>query len=402
VEILDFPLPDLGASAPSKTACMLLEHGRLTADTRVLVDALCRSLRAEGIPIDRAMLLLPTLHPQVRALNYIWNDGEPVREIARPWQSVDSEEFKRSPIRPLLEGTHRLVRRRIADPACARDFGILDDLAGQGFTDYVIVRVEPIMGRVVGAVSFATRQPGGFTDAQLRAALSTLPYLAPVLDTQIVRRVAGTLLNVYLGDDAGARVLDGAVRRGDGESIHAAVCFTDLRDFTVLSDRLPRTELLELLDSYFDCVVSAVHEHGGEVLKFIGDAVLAVFRASAQGEDVACRAALAAARDAFSRAEQANARRAGRQPIAFGTSIHVGEVVYGNIGGPTRLDFTVIGPAVNLASRIQGMCRPLGQPLLVSEAFVRATQLDCEDLGAQKLKGVAVDARLFAPPPSAG
>jgi adenylate cyclase len=266
----------------------------------------------------------------------------------------------------------------------------------------LIASIAPAAGRLISAVSWSTRTPGGFTDAQLQALLATLVYFAPLLDTHAAQRIGGGLLKVYLGANAGSRVIEGAVRRGDGGEIRAAICFTDLRGFTSLSDRLPRAELLELLNSYFDCVVAAVHAHGGEVLKFIGDAVLAIFRVADNTDaaaNVACQAALQAAHDAFTRGAAANLARPGRQPIEFGTAIHIGDVEYGNIGAADRLDFTVIGPAVNLASRLQGLCRTLGQPLLVSEAFAQACSESCNDLGDHQLKGVAAVVKVFAPTP---
>ena len=224
-----------------------------------------------------------------------------------------------------------------------------------------------------------------------------MAYLTPLLDTHTAWRIGRGLLGVYLGTDTGSRVLDGAVKRGDGGDILAAVCFTDLRDFTALSDSLPRADLLELLNSYFDCVVGAVHAHSGEVLKFIGDAVLAIFRVTDNDRAAACQAALRAAHEAFARAAAANVARAGHQPIDFGMSIHIGDVVYGNIGAIDRLDFTVIGPAVNLASRLQGQCKTLARPLLVSEAFAANCDEPCISLGEHHLKGVAQAVKIFAP-----
>ncbi len=396
--LYDFPLPELGSVPPGATLRYLLGEARATRDTRSLIEGYVRALQADGVVLNRAFYLLPTLHPLVAALNFVWTgEGVPVREIPRAWDSVHSAEFMRSPMRQIQLGTYAVIRRHIADPACPDDYGVIVDLRAEGFTDYLVVATRHLVSGGFGAVSVATRQPGGFTDAQVRTVLASVAWLEPVLDMHVMHRVAGTLLDTYLGADAGGRVLRGAVKRGDGEVIHAAVCFTDLRDFTALSDRLPSADLLELLNAYFDCVVGAVEAHGGEVLKFVGDAVLAVFRTTVGDEARACRAALCAAREAFARAETANAAREGREPIVFGTAIHVGEVMYGNIGGPTRLDFTVIGPAVNIASRIQGLCRALERPLLLSEAFVSATGVACEDLGAQRLKGVATEVHIFSP-----
>lgn len=335
------------------------------------------------------------------ALNFVWSSNDnSVHGIARGWSATATAEFKRGPIASLLAGSHGVIRRKLCDPTTPHDFDIVDDLISQGFTDYLIASIAPAAGRLVSAVSWSTRTPGGFTDTQLQQLLATLVYFAPLLDTHAAQRIGVGLLKVYLGSNAGARVMEGAVRRGDGGEIRAAICFTDLRGFTVLSDRLPRAELLELLNAYFDCVVAAVHAQGGEVLKFIGDAVLAIFRIAddtAAAAHAACQAALHAAHDAFARGAAANAARLGRQPIEFGTAIHIGDVEYGNIGAADRLDFTVIGPAVNLASRLQGLCRTLDRPLLVSEAFAQTCAQPCDDLGAHQLKGVAATVKVFAP-----
>ncbi|HQY60785.1 MAG: adenylate/guanylate cyclase domain-containing protein [Myxococcales bacterium] len=398
--IYDVPLPPLGSVEPGATLHYLHGEARATPATAALIEGYVRALRADGVPVDRAFYVIPTLHPQVAAWNFVWEgEGRPVREIARAWAAVLGAEFAASPLRSIQLGTHAVIRRPLADPACPADFAIVGDLRADGFTDYLIAGTRHTVSAGFGAVSVATRAPGGFTDEALALVLSTVGWLEPILDAHVMARIARTLLTTYLGADAGARVLRGAVKRGDGEPIHAAVSFTDLRDFTVLSDRLASAELLALLNDYFDCVVGAVQAHGGEVLKFVGDAVLAVFRSSVGDERRACLAALAAAREAFERAQAKNAARAGSALLEFGTSIHLGEVMYGNIGGPDRLDFTVIGPAVNLASRIQGLCRALDRPLLVSQAFVDATGVACEDLGAQRLKGVAQDVHIWSPGP---
>lgn len=396
--IYDVPLPALGSVAPGATLQYLSGEARATRSTTALIEGYVRALRDEGVPVDRAFYLIPTLHPQVAALNYVWEgEGVPVREIRRAWDAIHTPAFHESPLRCIQLGTHAVIRRRIADPACPADFGIVAELRAGGFTDYLLVGTTHTVSAGFGAVSVATRAPGGFSAEALATILSTAAWLEPLLDAQVMARIARTLLATYLGADAGERVLRGAVKRGDGETLHAAISFTDLRGFTALSDRLPSAELLALLNDYFDCVVGAVEAHGGEVLKFVGDAVLAVFRAAVGDEKRACLAALAAAREAFTRARAKNADRADDEALEFGTSIHLGEVMYGNIGGHDRLDFTVIGPAVNLASRIQGMCRTLERPLLVSQAFVDATGVPCEDLGAQHLKGVAHEVRIWSP-----
>lgn len=397
--IRDVLRPSVGTVVPGAVTTLLLGEGRFLRDTKALVERYIAALRDDGSPIDRLFIVFPTLHPQARAVSYVWNsDGRPTEEIIRAWTLGDA--FLRSPIARMYFGTHDVIRRRLCDSSTPRDFEVLTEIEQQGFTDYLAVAMHGSGGIAQPTViSFATRAAGGFTDDTLHRVLSSLDLLAPLIDTHVAERIAEALLGVYLGPGAGARVLRGAVKRGDGENIPAAICFADLRDFTSMSDRLPRDVLLELLNTYFDCVVGAVQTNGGEVLKFIGDAVLTVFRADEGAQGEAARAALTAAKDAFARAASVNVARAAEQKplVDFGMSIHVGEVMYGNIGGPDRLDFTVIGPAVNVASRIQGLCRSLSRTLLVSEQFVRSAGSDAEDLGEHLLKGVAHPIRLYAP-----
>lgn len=399
VPIEDVPLPPPGTVWPGAVTQLFLGRARLIKDTRALVEAFGAALREDMVLIDRLYLVHPTLHPQARAVDYAWHaDGRPTEAIHRPWGF--GPQFARSPLARIFAGTHHVIRRRICDPTCPRDFGIIPDLESQGFSDYLACGVRSaVANHTPTAVTFATRAQGGFSAEQVERCLASTQLLALHLDTHTAERIAAGLADVYLGKGAGRRVLQGAVQRGDGENIPAAICFTDLRDFTTLSDQLPRDALLELLNAYFDCVVGAVQAQGGEVLKFIGDAVLAVFRADDDCRREACINALAAARDAFARAASANGERqaTGKHPIAFGMSIHVGEVMYGNIGGPDRLDFTVIGPAVNVSSRIQGMCRDLERSLLVSDAFMAAADVEAEDLGLHALKGVSTPMRIFSP-----
>jgi adenylate cyclase len=397
--IQDIPLPPPGSVTSGAVARLLLGDGRFIKVTRSLVEAYGAALQEDGLPVDRLFIVFPTLHPQARAVSYVWvSDGSPTEEVHRPWGF--GPEFHRSPMARIFAGTHDVIRRRICDPTCPQDFGIIADLERQGFSDYLACGVRSaVASHTPATITFATRAQDGFSTEQLDRCLASTQLLALHLDAHTAERIAAGLADVYLGKGAGSRVLRGAVKRGDGESIPAAICFTDLRDFTTLSDQLPREALLELLNAYFDCVVGAVQAQGGEVLKFIGDAVLAIFRASDASRRDACANALTAAKDAFARAAAANGEREamGRHPIEFGMSIHVGEVMYGNIGGPDRLDFTVIGPAVNVSSRIQGLCRSLDRSLLVSDTFMAAAGVEAEDLGLHALKGVSNPVRIFSP-----
>ena len=280
------------------------------------------------------------------------------------------------------------------------EFAILDDLRRDGFTDY-IVHAVPFADGSHKALSLATRRAGGFTDDEIALFAAMIPAVAFNLEVQALRRTARTLLDTYVGRQSGGRVLEGQIQRGSGETIRAVIWLCDLRGFTNLSEQLPRDELIDLLNSYFGPMCDAVAKEGGEVLKFIGDAMLAIFPIGADAVTT-CRAALSAAEQAQDALAQENARRerASRPRIDYGLALHVGDVMYGNIGSDTRLDFTVIGPAVNLTARIESMCRQFGRQLLLSADFVAAGRIAAQSLGAHALKGVGADQEIFAPTPT--
>jgi adenylate cyclase len=248
------------------------------------------------------------------------------------------------------------------------------------------------------ALSLATQRPGGFAPHELKLFEAMIPPVAFNLEVQSLRRTARTLLDTYVGKQSGGRVLEGQIRRGTGETIRAVIWLCDLRGFTNLSEALSREVLIDLLNCYFGPMCDAVASEGGEILKFIGDAMLAIFPI---GEDAArtCKAALIAAERAQAALAEENERRrgAGLPRIEYGLALHLGDVIYGNIGSDTRLDFTVIGPAVNLTARIESMCRPLGRQLLLSSDFVKAGGTHAHSVGTFSLKGVGADQEIFVP-----
>jgi len=255
-------------------------------------------------------------------------------------------------------------------------------------TDYVVLPV-PFSDGTNKALSLATTRVGGFSDDEMALFEAMMPALAVNLEIQALRRMARTLLDTYVGRQAGGRVLAGQIRRGTGETINAVIWLSDLRGFTTLSESSPRDELIEMLNRYFGPMCDAVEASGGEVLKFIGDSVLAIFPIELDAA-AACRRALEAAHAAGIAIEAENLLRtaSGAPQIDYGLALHVGDVMYGNIGGDARLDFTVIGPAVNLTSRIESMCKDLQRSPLLSAEFVRASGVRAELLGEFALKGV--------------
>lgn len=387
-------------------AMQVLLHPEATQGSlaQLLSDVAAALRDIDGIAVMRGSWALPMLHPQMRSLQLVWTLEAGARELKRSHADGNSAMYARSPMRPLLSGETQTLRFRLGTDE-PRPYEILDELAADGFTDYFAAVVPARIAWERAPVTWATRAPGGFTDAQVDALLALLPVLTLTLGVVAQRRRTRVLLNTYLGSDAAGRVLDGHIRRGDVVDVEAAVCFCDLRNFTTLSQQLTQQELLALLDDAFEVIVGAVEDEGGDVLKFIGDAVLAVFR---DDDDEATRTdaverAFRAGRKALQRAEQLNRDRlaAGKAPLVIGLSIHLGRVAYGNIGAPQRLDFTVIGAAVNLASRLEGMCRVLSQPLVMSEAIAMrlSTEVLGEDVlmdaGLHTLKGIPEPVRVF-------
>jgi adenylate cyclase len=341
-------------------------------------------------------VFVTTLHPDVMGRRLLWRRGEGVAISEAPYDILQTDTYLRSPV-PVVFTRALAIRRRIEDPDCPNDYDIVDELRAEGVTDYLIQPL-PFTDGEVHAISWTTARPGGFGDDDLAALERVrLPY-ARVAEIHALRRIATTLLNTYVGRDAGERILQGRIRRGDIERIHAVILLSDLRGFTGLSDRLPGEAVIRLLNGYFDCLVPPIEAHGGEVLKFMGDGLLGIFPVAA-GAAAACRAALAAARDAGAALARTNAERAGRaEPeLRYGLALHLGEVLYGNIGSAGRLDFTTIGPAVNLTARLETLARDLGQDLVASTAFARHCPEALRSLGTFRLRGFQAPEEVFAP-----
>jgi adenylate cyclase len=277
------------------------------------------------------------------------------------------------------------------------EFPILADLRRDGLTDYIVHSV-PFADGSHKALSLATSRQGGFGDDELALFEAMIPAVAFNLEVQALRRTARTLLDTYVGQQSGGRVLEGQIQRGSGETIAAVIWLCDLRGFTSLSETLPQDALIDLLNSYFGPMCDAVAANGGEILKFIGDAMLAIFPIQREAKS-ACQAALLAARGAQAALVEENRRReqAGAARIDYGIALHVGDVIYGNIGSDTRLDFTVIGPAVNLTARIESMCKQLERSLLLSSDFATTSGVAVESLGTFALKGVGAEQEILAP-----
>ncbi len=388
------------AESPQSIADWLLREARDMADSRTVVGELGKRLCREGFPVVRLFVSLRTLNPQVLAIGLAWRRGDrEASEVPRAHSILESPMYLNSPIRLIFEGAP-MVRRRIGAGAGALDFPILADLRDEGVTDYLALPL-PFSQDRMNVISIATNRPGGFLPADIDRFEELMPLLALVLEAKEAQRVATTLLETYLGRDAGRRVLSGLVKRGDGTTIAAALWYCDLRGFTAMSEALPRDEVIAILNDWFAAMAEPVHAHGGDVLKFIGDAMLAIFPiADDLDRDRACHAALSAAEAALGRLDQLNAGRAeaGKPPLEMGLGLHMGAVMFGNIGAPARLDFTVIGPAVNLVTRLEGLCAGLGRRLVASARFASPCGSRLRSIGCHSLRGVADPQEVYALP----
>src|SRR5262245_21627501 len=375
----------------------------LTNDTRDqrfidnIFAELCIRLQRAGIPVKRATLHGRIHHPQWLGARMIWSEGMREAEIARVDYDVRGRsEYIGSPANEIQDGAAEVRENLEKDPSLGRKHAIYDEMRAKGLTDYVAWPLYHTLGKR-HIVTFATDRPGGFDDAHVAALSRLLPVLALVSEIRIKNRLARTLLETYVGSHAGELILAGATRRGTGTTVRAAIMICDLRDFTRISDNWPRDDVIELLNDYFDAMSEPIVRHGGEILKFIGDGLLAIFPLDQPSACANLLHAVADARQALPALHKHHSET-GRAPLNYGIGIHVGDVMYGNIGSSTRLDFTVIGPAVNMASRIETLTKQLGRTVLLSRAFADLVEsdFDLERLGEHPVRGFNDPIELFA------
>ena len=374
----------------------LVDGARTARRPEDVLAELCARLLACGLPLHRVAVFVRTLHPDVMGRRFLWRAGEGVAVSEAAYDVLETDTYRRSPV-PVVFASAEPIRRRIEAPDCPDDYQIIEEMRAEGVTDYLIQPLQFTNGEV-HAISWTTLRPGGFTDDDIAALEAIRRPLARVVEVYGLRRLATTLLGTYVGRDAGERILRGQIRRGDVERIDAVILLSDLREFTAQSDRLPGEAVIGLLNSYFDCLVPALHAHGGEVLKFVGDGLLGILPVAADPA-AACRSALAAAGEARAALAQTNAERAerGEPRLRYGVALHLGEVLYGNIGSTGRLDFTTTGPAVNLTARLETLARDLGRELVTSAAFARHCPDALTSLGSFQLRGFREPQEVFAP-----
>ncbi|MBB3542189.1 MULTISPECIES: adenylate/guanylate cyclase domain-containing protein [unclassified Rhizobium] len=358
---------------------------------------MCQRLRDEGVPVARASLHFRTLHPQWLGARILWRTGLAEAKIDTFAYGVEkTPQFQNSPVNEIFSGAVE-VRRNLE---IMRDgdghHQFYDEMIREGLTEYVAWPMEHTLGKRHIA-TFSSDRPGGFTEEHIAFLKDVLPALTLVSEIRTKNILARTLLETYVGPHASAEILAGATTRGSGATVGAAIMICDLRDFTTISDQWPRDDVIELLNGYFDAMSEPIEKHGGEILKFMGDGMLAIFPLR---DAAACQNLLMAIKEAERAVADLNERNArnGREVLRYGVGVHVGDVMYGNIGSRRRLDFTVIGPAVNVASRLESLTKEIKRPVLFSRAFVEmaACKEGMESLGSFPLRGLGEPVDVFA------
>ena len=399
----------------TEMSAWLTQAGLAGAYETDIVSGFCERCVAAGLPLSRTLIFIDTLHPVHEGRMFRWGFGpnEPaLLEYGRtspealaasgsdPKDVEMAERWRRTAHYRMLQTGESFLRRRL-NATTMDEFTPLPEWLAAGMTDFVAIisrfAPEGVIGEMDGVyTSWGTRAPDGFDDYHIAALKRVVPYLALALKSVSLVRMTETLMETYLGRDAGQRVLSGRIVRGIAEKIDAVIWFSDLRGFTCVTDTMPE-QVIPLLNDYADAIVSAIHQHGGDVIKLIGDGTLAIF--TAEDRFHACTAALSAAIAARRGVAELKERRAadGKAVTDMYLGLHVGEVFYGNVGSRERLDFTVIGPAVNETSRIAAMCRSVDQPVLVSSAFANVGDImrRLVSVGRSALRGVSHPQELF-------
>ena len=377
----------------------IFTEGRRIESTNKFVHQLAHQLNDHGASIDRLMLSLLTLNPQIVGTSETWLKSTDTTTPIHASHGVrNTERYIGSPLQAIYE-THKRVRQRL-DNLPEDAHRAYTELAEDGFTDYVALPV--LFGEVAqpgAAILISTKTKGGFSDHDIESFRQIRDYLAPVLEVHALRHISRSLMNTYVGKRTSEKVLAGMIKRGDADVINAALWFSDLRDFTHLTETLSTDEILEMLNEYFEFVSAAVTARGGEILRFIGDAMLIVFPIDDNMcNRTACNAAIDAAIDAQNTLETLNHRRRrhGQPEIRFGVGLNIGEVIYGNVGAPDRLDFTVMGPAVNRTARLESMTKEFDCNILFSHKFSELIEIPSQFMGDHDMKGIAEPQAVYA------
>ena len=380
----------------------LVSQALAGTEMEAMFEGCCLRLRAAGIPVLRGSLGFHTLHPLYAAITMTWHRDDGMGSTGHLHGTFGvSEEWKQSPLNHMMVTAIPFIRRRLVGDEAVVDFPVLEEFRDKGATDYLGYLVpfgDTIDDGILG--SWTTDRATGFTDREIQSLQRLQWRLAVVCKIIIKEQIASNIVTAYLGPDAGRRVLGGHIKRGDCETIPAVIWYSDMRRSTALAESMAAEQFLAVVNSYFECTAGAVLDHGGEVLRFIGDAVLAIFpvRDDGASTEEACAAALTAAREADSRMAALNRERtgAGDEALAFGLALHVGDLLFGNIGVPERVEFSVIGRAANVVARIEDLTKPLSRHILASGEFVANLTFTPPSLGTHELRGVGEPVEVFA------
>lgn len=396
------------AALMDSVADWLMSQALGEGDVQDIVGGCCDRLLAAGIPLWRVFVSFRILHPKFASVSIIWRRDQRSGVVEHTetlhGAAFSSEEWRQSPMNHMLTTQIPFLRRRLTGDAALLDFPVCRELRDQGGSDYVAWMIPfaradepgPHRDGVIG--SWSTDRPTGFSDEDIHSLTRIQRRLVVSLKVQIKQQIAHTVLATYLGMDAGRQVLNGQIRRGDGEMVHAVIWYSDMRGSTRLGDRLSAEEFLKTVNTYFECTAGAVLANGGEVLRFIGDAVLAIFAIRDGDPRSACELAMAAVRDAEAHLESVNTERVHNnlEPLDYGLGLHVGDVMFGNIGVPERLEFSVIGAAANEVARIESLTKVLGCRTLASTEFARSVPHYWESAGKHALEGIGAPVEVLA------
>ncbi len=384
----------------------LIDQTLSQPDIIQMFSQVCNRLHAVGVPIGRARLTWPTLHPLFQAETILWREGEEIEFEQFKHQDEVSGEWLRSPMHYMFEKGVSEFRRNLDGPNSKIDFPVLEELKEQGMTDYLVITTGFDGQRLIEGdsqngmfVAWACDREGGFSSDDIAALGKIQRRLAAAVKSVAQARISTNITETYLGVRAGAQVMEGAIKLGDGSEIQAIVWYADMRQSTVLAETMPPADFLELLNDYFDCSAGPAIDFGGEVLDFIGDAVLAIFPFdSDEGKSQAVACATMAMEIAIEQKEETNKRRRseGKVEFNFGLSLTCGTLMFGNIGVASRLSFSVIGPTVNEAERIESLTKTIDAQALATTDVANVNPDKWVSIGRHKLKGVSQRYELFA------
>lgn len=386
---------DGGATLFEEIAAWLMDEALKQTSVSTLFAGCCERLEATGLPLWRAHLSYTTLHPLYAGQGVTWLRGQGNEMASFEHRDAEPERWLNSPLYHLIKRRIPNLRRRLAGPLARLDFPVLKEYREAGATDYLayVEQFGPDTEHLQGMVgSWATDREDGFTEAEIASLKRLQKSLAVAAKMSVKDQVASNLASTYLGPTAGSKVLDGRIQRGDVETIHAVIWLSDMRGSTRLAEALEPIEYIAALNAHFEAIARPLLARGGEVLSFLGDGVLGIIPIGPGGVDeaTACARAVDAGREALARARE--------DGTAFGLALHLGDVMFGNIGVPERLSFSVIGPAVNEAARLEGLTKALGRPMLVSDRVARNVDLPWDSMGERLLRGVGRGLAIYALP----